>query len=106
MTYFYDVDLGIHGIPRLGKCFDIDQAFEHVMSGGNVWTKYKSDAKELAYRFRRASLDNIHFDVDDHPGVRYTMEHYHVDDYGVRGRPHICFGDAINDHNSHDILRL
>ena len=37
--------------------------------------------------------------LSHHPGVRYTMEHYYVDDYGVRGRPHICFGDAINDHN-------
>ena len=104
MATYYSIDFGSNGTTRLGRSFDFEEAREFVERGGDVWTRYMPDAEKLAETFEVYELDDIHFDLHNHPGVRFTLAHFHVGDRKIRRRPHICFGDAFNDHNQNHIL--
>ena len=106
MATFYTINFGSNGIPRLGRSLSYDMARELVECGEDVWTRQLCDARDLAVCFETYEHDDIHFDIRNHLGVRFTLEHFHVGDRKIRRRPHICYGHAVNDHDSNDILIL
>ena len=104
MSTFYRISFG--AVPQIDSWFGmgLHEAYDFVENGGDVWTRYGSDARDLAAMFPDYYKDVIHFETRNRPGEKYTMEHFHPTH--TRGHAHICFGEAVNDHNSYDILRL
>lgn len=98
MASFYKIDF-MRPIPHIDKYSGMneDEAYLYVCNGGDVWTQYGSDARDLAGRFSGYYHDYIHFDLRNSPGEKYTLEHFH--NFRGAGHSHIFFGYAVNDQD-------
>lgn len=107
MASYYPINF-YRAIPEISwsESMDVNKAADYVAGGRNVWTRYESDARELASRFDQAYRDVAHYRLKRESAsaktFNFSFEHYHVNNR--RGHAHIMFGNAFEDASEHHML--